>query len=120
MKTLMLLTSILFLSACVTLNDNFVGVYEGQVGEFSLRYAFLDNGVVEVNRNGEKVSTSKWTIKNSGFLDARGQVHVEDKNGDVDVFRIKSDGSLTHVAYIVKGERKDTPKSERFNFKKIK
>ena len=130
MKTLVLLSTILLLGACAT-NTNkensttakhvkeltpeekkIVGTYELKNGGDTFRNVFLDNGVLEAFENGKKCEEEyKWIIVGK-------EVHVEWGNGRVLVYRINPDGSLTDIATIIGGERKDRRKEYQFIFKK--
>ena len=132
MKTLVLLSTILLLGACATNTHKekstaakpvkeltpeekkIVGTYELKNGGDTFRNVFLDNGVLEAFEKGKKCEEEyKWTIVGK-------EVHVEWGNGRVLIYRINSDGSLTDIATIIGGERKDRRKEYQYIFKRIK
>ena len=89
-----------------------VGTYELKNGGDTFRNVFLDNGVLEAFEKGKKCEEEyKWTIVGK-------EVHVEWGNGRVLIYRINSDGSLTDIATIIGGERKDRRKEYQFIYKK--
>lgn len=95
--------------------EDFVGTYEGKIGENSVRMVYLENGICEWYANGKKEGAeAKWKI-------VEGQMHIIDGSGNVDVVRINKDDSITRIAAILKdGKRIDIPKEEQLAFKKIK
>jgi len=130
MKVLIQLTSILLLGACATNTHKekstaaklvkkltpeekkIVGTYELKNGGDTFRNVFLDSGVLEAFEKGKKCEEEyKWTIVGK-------EVHVEWGNGRVLIYRINSDGSLTDIATIIDGERKDRRKEYQFIYKK--
>ena len=86
-------------------------------GEYTLRIVLLENGVGEGYKNGKKnVDYLKWSISEDGEL------HIVDKDGDISVFRINKDKSLTGgIATIDKdGKRTANPKEDQLvTLKKI-
>ena len=98
----------------LTLEEKVVGEYEMKEGED--RIDLLENGVFEGYRNGKKEGKDgKWSISEDGEL------HIVDKDGDIGVFRINPDGSITYITVILKdGKRLDLPKENQTTFKKIK
>ena len=94
------------------LRDSAVGTYEGKnVGD---TLVFLDNGVLEVYNDGEKRKEGKWKVVD-------GEIHADNNTrGDIAVLSINKDGSLTIIAKIIDGERKDISKERQKTFKKIK
>ena len=132
MKTLVLLSTILLLGACATNTHKekstpakpvkeltpeekkIVGAYELKNGGDTFRNVFLDNGVLEAFEKDKKCEEEyKWIIVGR-------EVHAEWGNGRVLIYRINSDGSLTDIATIIGGERKDRRKEYQFTYKKIK
>jgi hypothetical protein len=92
-----------------------VGEYEMKEGEYTLRIVLLENGVGEGYKNGKKnVDYLKWSISEDGEL------HIVDKDGDAEVYRINKDGSITLIAKIRDGKREDLPKEDQMTLKKIK
>tara|TARA_B100000959_G_scaffold259444_1_gene295088 strand:- start:375 stop:842 length:468 start_codon:yes stop_codon:yes gene_type:complete len=98
------------------LREKVIGEYENTEDGDTLRAVFLENGVVERYDNGKKDEVEyKWKISKEG------EIHVEDNDGDIAVFSINKDESITRIASIDKdGERIDTPKGRQFTLKKIK
>ena len=75
------------------------------------RLVLLENGITEAYLNGKKYD-GKWKIVD-------GEIHTDD--GDIGVWRINKDRSITHIANIDKdGKRKEIPKGEQTTFKRIK
>ena len=66
-------------------------------------------------KNGKKrEGDHKWTIIN-------GELHIADKDGDIEVFSINTDKSITIIAKIPEDKpRYDIPKEFQNTFKKIK
>ena len=92
------------------LRDSAVGTYEGKdVGD---TIVFLDNGVLEAYEDGEKEEEGKWKIINKEIY-----LEIDDEHG---FLKINKDGSLTAIARIRDGERKDISKENQYTFKKIK
>ena len=93
-----------------------VGTYEMKEGEDTIKYVFLENGVLEAYRNGKKHEGKfKWKISKDG------EIYFIDKHEDIGgVSRINIDGSITFIASIVDGKRTDFTKEEQFTYKKIK
>lgn len=96
------------------LRDSAVGTYEGKdVGD---TIVFLDNGVLEDYRDGEKRNEEgqqKWEVVD-------GEIHANEVSGKIVVLSINKDGSITVIAKIRDGERADLPKEKQITFKKIK
>ena len=95
------------------LRDSVVGEYEykDEDGD-TFKYVYLENGIVEIYRSGKKRDESKWSIVD-------GELHIE-VFGDVDVWRINNDKSITGIACIVDGKREYLPKDLQVTWKKIK
>ena len=92
-----------------------VGAYEGKEGEDIFKLVLLENDVFEYYNNGKKREGDyKWSISEDGEL------HVIDEDGDIGVYRINKDGSLTLIARIQEGKREEAPKEYQFTAKKIK
>jgi len=85
--------------------------YKDEDGD-TLKQVLLDNGIYEHHFNGEKQLEGKWSISN-------GKIHIDYDNGYISVIRINEDKSITQIAEIVDGKRRDHPK-EGHAFKKIK
>ena len=118
MKVLILLTTILLLGACATaptLEEKVVGTYEikGEDAGRTLRYIFIENGVVKGYIEGEKWKEAKWSINKEV------EIHIEEKEW-IEVFRINKDGSITIIGGVAGGKRIDLRKEEQHTFKKIK
>ena len=100
-----------------TLRDSVVGTYErNDDGDGStVKAVFLDNGIVEGYRDGEKDDEGKWKIINK-------EIHIvlEDED-ETHILIINPDSSVTIIARIREdGKRVDGPTVEKFTFKKIK
>ena len=97
------------------LRDSVVGEYEHKYpNEVTLKWVFLANGIVERYINGDKTSQYGWTIVNGEIL------HIEAAKTVTWVFRINKDRSITSIAEIEDGKRKDAPKDGDYTAKKIK
>ena len=99
----------------LTAEEKVVGEYEIKKDGNTLKQVYLENGVIESYRNGKKVEELKWSISKEGEL------HCLDKDGDIGVFRINPDDSITFIVVILKdGKRLDLPKDKQDTLKKIK
>ena len=98
-----------------TLRDSVAGTYERNINEINTRIVFLENSNIEVYRNGNKyVPRGKWKVPKEG------EILVTDPDGDIGVWRINKDRSLTVIALIGKdGGRVGFPKEEQETYKKI-
>ena len=96
--------------------ENVVGTYELKVDGNSMRLLFLENGNFESYRNGKKSDEEgKWKISEEG------EIHFTDsRDGDIGVFRINPDSSITVIAGIRDGKRRGMPKEKIKTLKKIK
>ena len=124
MKSLIVLVVGLLAVGCLTpeqkqktLRDSVVGTYErNDDGDGStVKAVFLDNGIVEGYRDGEKDDEGKWKIINK-------EIHIvlEDED-ETHILIINPDSSVTIIARIREdGKRVDGPTVEKFTFKKIK
>ena len=117
MKNTLLVIAALLVGACATSPTlkSVVGAYEikGEDAGRTLRYIFLENGVVEGYIKGERWKESKWSINNEV------EIYIEEKEW-IEIFRINIDGSITIIVGIAAGKRMDLRKGERYTFKKIK
>ena len=105
------------------LEDKVVGEYEEKVGEGTIKLVFLDNGIMELYINGreKEYKEAKWSV-------VKGEIHATDSDGDILVFRINTKSSLgissvssiTNIAEIEEGKRKDIAIKNQFTFKRIK
>ena len=94
--------------------EDVVGSYEHKREKLTFRVAFLDNGVAEHYLNDTKIDEDKWRIVGK-------EIHMEDKDGNVGVHRIGSDGSLIDIAVIgKKGIRTEYPKYKQNISQKLK
>ena len=93
-----------------------IGEYELKEDGNTERVVLLDNGIMELYKNGKKDEVEhKWSISKEG------EIHATDSEGDIFIFRINKDGSITIIARIGKDrEREDYPKNRQTTFKKIK
>ena len=100
----------------LTLRDKIVGEYESKIGGNTLRFVFLDNGIAEGYHNGKKrEEEGKWK------LTKEDELHDTYANGNILVFSINKDGSITIIARIdAVGKREEAPKDKQMTFKKIK
>ena len=121
MKNLILLIAILFIGACASMPTvkSVAGTYELKKDEFTLRYVLLENGVWEWYAFGKKQgvipknSIVKWSIVD-------GEIHIDNDSRGIKVYRINTDKSITRIAYIIDGKRREAPRDEQRTFKKIK
>ena len=116
MKNIILLTTIMFLGACATTPTmkSVAGTYERKDGDSDHnRRVFLDNGVAEYYVNDIKQRDDRWKITKNGEL------HIE-RVGWVSVFSINKNGSLTSIATIDGGKRKDVPSENPNIYNRIK
>ncbi len=91
----------------------FAGTYERKIRSNTYRWVFLDNGIAEHYRNGNKYSSDReWSIVDN-------ELHVKYPNSEVGVFKINPDNSITHVANISNGKRIDYTKERETTWKKI-
>jgi hypothetical protein len=80
----------------------------------SYRHVLLENGIYEMHKDGKKQAEYKWSIVNGEIL------HIEAAKTVTWVLRISYDGSITRIAYIEDGNRKDYPKHQQTTiYKKI-
>ena len=94
--------------------EDVVGSYEHKREKLTFRVVLLDNGVAEHYLNDTKIDEDKWRIVGK-------EIHIEDKDGNVGVHRIGSDGSIIDIAVIGKdGVRTEYPKYKQDISKKIK
>ena len=126
MKNLILLIAVLVVSACCTtptkpvkeliLKEKVIGTYEFKEGGDTYRAVLLENGIWKDYKNGKRVGGEcDWGISKEGKL------HATNHNGVTGILRINNDGSITHIAYIPKGgKREDYPKEEQSTYKRIK
>ena len=99
----------------LTLEEKLVGTYEAKSEGHTFKLFLLENDVFEYYKNGKKREEDyKWSISEDGEL------HVIEEDGDIGVYRINKDGSLTLIARIVEGKREEAPKEYQFTAKKIK
>jgi hypothetical protein len=122
MKNLLILITIMLVGGCATpltpeqkqkaLRDSAVGTYEGK--NFRDTLVFLDNGVIEAYRDGEKRNKEgKWKVVD-------GEIHADENRNDMAVLSINKDGSLTIIAKIRDGERAVLAKELQSTYKRIK
>ena len=100
---------------CLTPGEKVSGIYEQKRGkddaETLATLVLLENGVHFVYKEGKSL---KWEIKDK-------EIHAVNADGDIGVFRINPDDSLSKMATIDKdGKRKDLEKKEQLTLKKIK
>ena len=118
MKNIILLIAVMVLSAYATTSTvkSVAGTYERKTGEDTFRMVFLENGISEGYHNGKKrEEEGKWKISEEG------EIHFTDsRDGDIGVFRINPDSSITVIAGIRDGKRRGMPKEKIKTLKKIK
>jgi len=96
----------------LTLREKIVGEYERNYpATGALKQVFLDNGIRELHVDGKKKYENKWKIVD-------GKIHI-DEDGDMVVYRINPDRSITGIAVIDK-DGKRTDYEFQLTFKKIK
>ncbi len=95
-----------------SLRDSVVGEYDYKEGSPAYRILFLENGIRESYRNGEKRNDAKWSI-------SKGELHVVHDFGEIHIFRINKDKSITEISLIKDKKRSDWP-YEVNTLKKIK
>ena len=96
----------------LTLEEKVVGEYESIYNGKTYKRVFLKNGIVEWYVNGKKRAEYKLEIVNE-------EIHADFGSEYKDIYRINTDRSITHIAYISDGEREDFPKQEQLTYKKI-
>ncbi|MEE2813091.1 MAG: hypothetical protein VX945_01200, partial [Verrucomicrobiota bacterium] len=86
------------------LRDSVVGEYEWK-NKFgiTIKTVYLDNGIREhyIMPNAGKTE-DKWYI-------SKGEIHVKTDSGVIDIYRINTDKSITMIAFIENGNRRDLP-----------
>ena len=97
------------------LRDSVVGEYEDTKGGDTAKLVFLENDVAEGYWNGKKKEgEAKWSIVD-------GKIYVNLPHGEITIWRINKDGSITVITGINKDEeREDYPKEDQFTYKRIK
>ena len=96
----------------LTLREEVAGEYDYKEGSPAYRFFFLENGILERYRSGEKRNDAKWSI-------VKGEIHVVHDFGEIHVFGINKDKSITEIALIKDKKRSDWP-YEKVTLKKIK
>ena len=133
MKNLLILITIMLVGGCgkgketpakeltaeqkqKALRDSVVGEYELKTGDGeTIKYALLDNGVLEYYENGVKSeSKGKWVISKNKELQLSGEdeIHTYRINKDDSITMIKSSDSIF--------ESEELPKEYQLTYKKIK
>ena len=96
--------------------EDVVGTYELKIGTVTNKNIFLDNGTIEYYANGEnQYSKRKWSIVGK-------DIHIDTGNpiGIVQIHRLNPDNSMTVIAVLIGGERRELPKNNQHTFNKIK
>mgnify|MGYP001344078205 CR=1 FL=1 len=92
------------------------GVYEGKEGEEPIRFGILINGTYELYRDGKVAEKGKW-------IPVQDEIHITIEDPDfgtiVNINQINKDDSLTEIAEIIDGVRKDALDDERFTYNKV-
>ena len=116
MKYITLIIGLLVVGCGNSAEKKVIGEYELKEDGNTERVVLLDNGITELYKNGKKDEVEhKWSISKEG------EIHATDSEGDIFIFRINKDGSITIIARIGKDrEREDYPKDKQMTFKKIK
>ena len=121
MKNLLLVTVILLVGACAATPTitSVAGEYEIKDDRFTTvqiyRPVFLENGVYQDYVNGKKTGEEyKWTISKEG------EIHIEWEDGDIGVYRVNKDGSITWIAEIDGEGRKELSEKHQRTWEKIK
>ena len=122
MRTLIVLVVGLLAVGCLTpeqkqkrLRDSVLGEYEFKdKNGITFKDVFLDNGVREYYINGKKLEREdKWSI-------VKGEIHVKFDSGDIDVWRINKDKSITRIAWMNKDGKRTDREVDGKTLKKIK
>ena len=96
-----------------SVEEEVVGTYEAKDRGDTYGVVFLDNGVIETYNNGQRDSEElKWNIVSK-------EVNVKYTDNDVGVFRINPDRSLTAIAQVKEGKRKDISRKLQLTYIKI-
>ena len=119
MRTLTLLTAIVLLGGCATIEDigQHLWLTDGADGTYmsrdekGVKLVLLYNGVAEAYTNGEKEEVAKWEKIGK-------EVYIKAIDGGVGIFSINPDGSLTYIADIIDGKREDLSKEKQVIWKK--
>ena len=71
MKNIILIISVLFISACASVPavKSVAGTYELKKDGDTLRAVFLENGASQAYKNGEKDGEGKWSVVD-------GEIHI--------------------------------------------
>ena len=115
MKFIALIIGLLVVGCGNSAEKKVIGEYELKEDGNTERVVLLDNGIMELYKNGKKDEVEpKWSISKEG------EIHATDSEGDIFIFRINKDGSITIIARIGRdGEREDYPKNRQTTFKRI-
>ena len=126
MKNIILIIAVMLVGACTTTStkpvkeltpeQKLLGEYESKTENgITFKQVFLDNGIYEWYENGKKEEAEfKWSI-------VKGEIHVLRESGDIAVWSINKDRSITNIAIIRDGKRTDIPHPPRhWTYKKIK
>ena len=115
MKNIVLLIAVLVVSACATLTPEekkIIGTYELKYLGDTHIFVFCKRAILESYNNGRKQEDHKWKIVD-------GELHLLHQDGNVEVARINSYGSISFIAFIVHwGKRYDLSKKKHGTWKK--
>ena len=115
-KTILLAIAFLVMTHALKKPPFVCGVYEGKEDDESVRFGILANGTYELYRDGKCVEKGKWTP-------VQDEIHITVKDPDVgtvvNINKINEDDSLTEIAEIIDGERKDALEEEQFTYNKV-
>jgi len=97
------------------LEEDFIGTYGLKTSKGwanSGLLIFQKNGVVESYENGKQVEENKWKIVNK-------EVHTENIDGTVYIFKINTDRSFTWTAWVNRdNERIEASKDKQYTYTK--
>ena len=118
MKNTLLVIAVLFSDACASTPptmESVAGVYQGKYEGNTLRVVLQKNGVLWINRNGDKENIGGWKL-------ADNKVYVKDKDENGIVLMIKPNRNLITIFTIKAGVQTGKRHSphKRITWKKIK
>ena len=98
-----------------------IGTYQLNSSISTSKYVFLENGIIEGYHNGKKLDRGfKWSIVDGEIHIVDGEIHAISDSGVTGVLRINTDKSITSIADILAGKRKEFTKERQQTYKKIK
>ena len=93
MKNTLLLIAVLFAGACATTPptmESVAGVYQGKHEGNTLRVILQNNGILWINRNGDKEKIGDWKLVGN-------KVYVKDRNDNGVILMIKPNRNLITI-----------------------